>query len=179
LTAVGSPIGAVLGLIGLRRTAAGARAGRWAAISAIALGLCGTLALVGVTVGAVLFRDHVQGVGRVEAGECVDVNDDADGVSFDVRDCSDPHQAEVVAAGDFSGATYRMRRGVPPARFCYRVLDDHYRSAARTGQYAVRLVVGAAQPGSPDLGDAWACYFSRVDGRSLTDAIEGTRGRPA
>lgn len=175
-----SPIGALLGIRGLRRTSDGVRAGRWAAITAIVVGACGTIGLVAGGIGAAWYENNIKAVGRVEVGNCVNVIDD-DGVEFAVKQCADPHDAEVVAAGDFDPSTRALFDNANPAQFCARMADESYREAARSGDYVVALVVGNSSPDEPEIGDSYACYYADAGGRPLDDPItaapaEGTEG---
>jgi hypothetical protein len=173
LTWIGAPVAVILGVRGIRRTADDSRVGRWAAITGIVVGLLGTLTLVAGISGTMWLRDNFKSVGRVEAGDCVDV-DDSDGVSFDIRSCDDPHHGEVAAAGDLDHAGYADFLSDRAAEFCFGQLDEHYREAARTGRYVVTVVIDAPDPDRPTVGDAYACYFSSADGRDLTAAVDDT-----
>jgi hypothetical protein len=162
------------GIRGLRRTRDGSRGGRWAAVLAIVAGALGTLAFVGLVLGVGWLHDNVRAVDRAEAGMCVDV-DDSDGVSFDVRSCSEKHQAEIVAAGDIGDIEEALTLNASASEFCYGLADEHYQRAARTGRYLVTLVVGNTVPANPGPGDAYACYFTRADGSLLDEPIPSTK----
>jgi hypothetical protein len=170
LTWVGAPIAVLLGILGVRRTADGTRAGRWAAVSGIILGVVGCVGLVAAIAGTVWVRDNIKGVGRVEVGDCIWV-DDADGVSFAVSGCSEGHRGEVVAAGELDLRGRRTYESTTAAEFCSREMEEPYLSAARSGRYLVTVVVDAVDPDEPVVGDAFACYFERADGAELSAPI--------
>ena len=181
LTVVGAPVGIVLGVRGLRRTEGGVKSGRWAAVLGIVLGIA---ALLGVVLGAVglhWFRDNVKSIARAEVGDCVDVVDGDDSLSFTSASCTDRHQAEIVAAGEWSSREEDLffRSDASAADLCFREADEHYQRAARTGRYQVTLVIGADDPREPRTGDAYACYFTLTKGGSLSDPISAPGGRSA
>jgi hypothetical protein len=170
LTGIASPVGVVLGAIGLRRTSDGTRAGRWAAILAIVVGIVASLGMAAAVAGTFWFRDNIKTVDRVETGACVDL-DDEDGVLFYPRDCTVGHEAEVVATGTFRGRAALAIINARPADFCFKMTDDGYREAARTGEYSVTLVISADDPRDPGPDDSYACIYRRSDLHLLRDRI--------
>ncbi len=93
-------------------------------------GFLGTFGLVAGVAGATWFRDNINSVGRVEAGECVDVGR-SDGVSLDIRDCNERHRAEVVPAAEVDSSSYDALVNGSAAEFCFSQPEEPYRSAAR------------------------------------------------
>lgn len=101
LTCCLSIVGFVLGLVGLSRTKNGQRGGRWAAISAIVLGVIGTLVTIGAIVLGVTTLSGTQFASELRVGECADRAFD-DTTSYPLLrdvDCDDEHDGEVLATG--------------------------------------------------------------------------------
>lgn len=100
LTCCLSFVGVILGIIGLGRTKDGQRKGRWAAITAIILGLVLT---VGVAVGGFFVWKYVEGsisLDSAEVGQCMDINEDNDTVFMQEKECDETHDAEIVWVGE-------------------------------------------------------------------------------
>ncbi len=102
LTCCLSLIGAILGIIGLKRTKDGQRRGRWAAISATIIGILGTLAFAGIIIAVVFVAGSVIDVDEAEVGQCLNIsNEDADSVLPTKKDCDSDHDGEIVYVGTY------------------------------------------------------------------------------
>ena len=96
-------MGLILGIVGLSRTKNGVRKGRWAAVSAIAIGIAGTLAFV-VTIGFFTwFGTSTVLLSSADVGQCLNVDDfsGSHDATLWKKDCDEPHDAEVAVVGSF------------------------------------------------------------------------------
>lgn len=161
-----SIVGLILGIVGLRRTKNGERGGRWAAISAVAIGIVGTIAFVTTVVFVTWFGTNTVSLGNAEVGQCVDVDEFSDGNDATLweKDCDEPHEAEIAVADEFDRdllASYDEEGG---EAFCTLLLADEYAEAVKTGVYEVGVVFEAIEP---ETGDDFICYLERADGDEL------------
>ncbi|RHW28017.1 DUF4190 domain-containing protein [Nocardioides immobilis] len=166
-----SVVGLILGIVGLSRTKDGVRAGRWAAVSAIAIGAVGTLAFVGVVGFFTWFGTSTVLLSSADVGQCVDVDEvgsDKDATLFK-KDCDEPHEAEIVVAGDFSSDQVEAYENGGPADVCEVLLGQEYAEAFGAGGYALDIVFEASEPES---GDDFICYLERADGDDLDRPID-------
>ncbi|MDT9591837.1 DUF4190 domain-containing protein [Nocardioides zeae] len=174
LTCCLSFVGAILGFIGLSRTKNDQRKGRWAAVSAIVIGLIGTLVAVGVIVFAVTVGLNTVTPGNAEVGQCADKSfEDDDAIGLRDADCDEPHDVEIVYAGDYSD----VEDAVADEGFdidelsdneiagvaCTTLVGDEY-SEVQTSEYVVGILAENVPPGS---ADAILCYVERSDGDEL------------
>ena len=166
------PVGLVLGIIGLSRTKGGRRRGRWAAVAAIVVGV---LTTIGVVVGAVLLGNVVASFktpSNAEVGDCVDFQDETDdAVTMRAKECSEPHDAEIVHQGDFTSALIEDYSGDDTGAFCMDLASDEYVEAIRSGPYTGGVIVEADDPDRPEEGDAFVCYVEREDGEKLEGSV--------
>ena len=162
-------VGVILGIVGLSRTKNGVRKGRWAAISAIAIGAVSTVLFVGAIGFFTWFGTSTVSIENADVGQCVNVDElsDNDATLFK-KDCDEPHEAEIAIADDFtSEQADAFFEGFPDA-VCSEDLDEEYAAAYATGDYDLGLVFEASDP---DAGDAFVCYFERSDGDDLEEPI--------
>ncbi len=165
-----SVVGLILGIVGLSRTKDGVRAGRWAAVSAIAIGAVGTLAFVGVVGFFAWFGTSTVLLSSADVGQCVDVDEvgsDKDATLFK-KDCDEPHEAEIAVAGDFSSDQVDAYADGGPAEVCKVLLGQEYAEAFDAGGYALDIVF---DDGEPERGDDFICYLERADGDDLERPI--------
>ncbi|PWN01565.1 hypothetical protein DJ010_18675 [Nocardioides silvaticus] len=164
-----SVVGLVLGLVGLGRTKNGVRKGRWAAVSAIAIGAAGTLAFVGIVGFFTWFGTSTVFIDSADVGQCVNVDelDDNDATLFK-KDCDEPHEAEIAVARQFTGDDVDNFEPGFPAAVCEEYLNDEYAAAYATGTYDVGLVFEATEP---DAGDDFICYLELANGDELEEPI--------
>lgn len=164
-----SVVGMILGIVGLSRTKNGIRGGRWAAVSAIAIGAAGTLVFVGLVGFFTWFGTSTVFLSSAEPGQCVEVDElsGSDATLFK-KDCDEPHEAEVVVAGEFSRADAdRFEPGLPEA-VCEELLPAAYAEAYASGDYDLGLVF---ETDEPEPGEDFICYLERADGRDLDRPI--------
>lgn len=165
-----SPLGLVLGIVGMRRTANGPHRGRWAAIAAIVVGAVGTFAFVGVVGLLTWVRVSTQSIENAEVGQCVNVDDlpGNDGTLFK-KDCDEPHEAEVAVAEAFTSteAAEDLTRDNPEL-VCLARLPSAYRDAWESGEYELGIVFEADEP---QAADPFVCYLKDNEGRDIEAPI--------
>lgn len=166
-----SVVGLILGIVGLGRTKNGVRAGRWAAVSAIAIGAVGTLAFVGVVGFFTWFGTSTVLLSSADVGQCVDVDElgsDEDATLFK-KDCDEPHEAEVVVAEQFDSELVEAYEGAgTAASVCEDLLGEEYAAAFADDDYDLGIVFEASEP---EPGDDFICYLERADGAELDAPI--------
>lgn len=165
-----APVGLAIGLFALRRSRDDSTYGRPLAVLAVT---ASAILLVAAPIGWVAsgwISDRFPAAQDVRAGDCVEVSQ---ANSFIQRDCTDTHWGEVVATGELTATEETLFAGSTAADFCSPHLDDGYLRAARTGRYAVGVVVQVGlEERPPQAGDRFACYLSDVDGDELSGPIE-------
>lgn len=174
LTCCLSIVGAIMGFIGLGRTKGGKKKGRWAAISAVIIGILGTLAAAGIVIAVVFVAGNTVTVDNAEVGQCVDVSGPDDGLSLTKKECSESHDAEIVAvgkAGDVEGAD--LEDTFQTADVCSQLADpaDFEKVTAFLVETELEFSVIAEDPDDVSDGDSVVCYVERVDGEKLTEGI--------
>lgn len=100
LTCCLSFVGVILGVIGLRRTGAGKKKGRWAAISAIVVGSILTLCAVGFGIFIAFIAQANISIDEAKVGQCLNVSEsDDDSVLLLEKECGSSHDAQIVYVG--------------------------------------------------------------------------------
>lgn len=179
LTCCAAPVGIGLAVAGLVRTSGGKRAGRWAAVTGLVVGIIGTLALVGVVVGLVWFGSQVVNESDAEAGQCVDTTSFSDEIDLWKADCASPHDAEIAVAGTFDPAE-AAAYGNDRIAFCRDlVIKAGLRDLLASAEYEVGASTDAFSENSPHPGDGYACLILRSDGEQLYEhLLDGRSGQP-
>lgn len=164
-----SLVGVVLGLVGLSRTKNEQRKGRWAAISAIVVGIVLT-AIAGFLIAVVgIFAASVVTVGEAEAGICIDVDDaDSDGVLLTERDCSEPHDAEIVYAGD-AGPDAGVLETAGATQVCAMRIEPAIAALLQSGEFQLSALL--QDPDDVAADDTLVCYVEPADGSKLSDEL--------
>lgn len=165
-----SVVGVILGIIGMTRTKNGVRGGRWAAISAIAIGAAGTLAFVGVVGFFTWFGTSTVLLESADVGQCVNVDElSGNDATLFKKDCDEPHEAEIAVSDDFTGdQADAYLRGFPDSVCTRDLFSQEYADAVDTGDYDIGLVFEATEP---DAGDAFICYLELSNGDDLEEPI--------
>lgn len=163
-------VGMILGIVGISRTRAGVRKGRWAAVAAIVIGAVGTLASAGAVVFFVWFGTSTTSVGSADVGQCLDIDEFSSGhdATLFKKDCEEEHEAEVAATGDFDASQVDAYDDTVPAAMCEALLADEYDTAYSAGGFRIGIVF---EDDDPQPGDAFLCYLERSDGRDLDAPI--------
>ena len=167
-----SVVGLILGIIGMSRTKNGVRGGRWAAVSAIAIGAAGTLAFVGIVGFLTWFGASTVFVDSADVGQCVNVDElSGNDATLFKKDCDEPHEAEIAVADDFTSEDVdRFTPGLPEA-VCTDHLSEEYAAAFVSGDgnvYDIGLVFESTEP---EPGDSFICYLELKSGDELEEPI--------
>ncbi|CAN5402383.1 hypothetical protein BH09ACT12_BH09ACT12_12210 [soil metagenome] len=153
-----SPVGLILGLVGLGRTKGGQRKGRWAAISAIPLGL--VFSIIGglIVFGVVYALQNVITPDNAEVGQCIEVSRDGDEYNLLKQDCTDTHDAEVIYVGVASDYEGNLSGSIDPVDVCTSLMpdDDLAALAAFPDDLIVNLIIEDPSDISPD--DKFLCF---------------------
>lgn len=179
LTCCAAPVGIGLGIAGIVRTSGGRRPGRWAAVSAVAIGSVVMLAFVAFLVFTVVMGANTVWEDEARAGQCID----EDFLGMPVKaECDEPHDAEVIWAGQFDDGLLDVFDLVSVEEFCAGLpgLEPSYRSAIESGEHHVAISISAFDDDEPADDDWFFCYLERADGgqlegpiRDSTDSISG------
>ena len=155
--------GWICAVIGLRQIKRDGTKGRWAAITALVLGVVWLLVFAAAGFGIKYLVDNVVTVDNAEVGTCVNTttNDD-DTVSLLKKDCGDGHDAEVVATGTLSSDD--IDGFSSEQAFCESV----YFGDADVTAYKLSAV---AEDVPPEDGDKFVCLAENTDGSDLTSKI--------
>jgi hypothetical protein len=162
-------VGVILGIVGLGRTKNGIRKGRWAAVSAIAIGAVTTVLFVGVVAVFTWFGTSTVTLESADVGQCVNVDElSGNDATLYKKDCDEPHEAEVAVTADFtSDQADAFRPGFPDAVCTLDLFSQEY-AAVGTGDYDIGLVFEATDP---DPSDAFVCYLELSNGDDLDEPI--------
>lgn len=166
------PVGLVLGIVVLRRSKDGRDHGKGLAIAAIVLN---TLVMIGalvLVVVAVVVGSSVRAVGDLEPGDCISAEGlRGDAESFEtitVGDCSEPHDAEVLAMATL---TEEAAAGGPDGDYSQlcdeAVSDDPERDAVSTSGDVALLVIYD----DLEAGEKIACLALAPDGGQLDEPL--------
>ena len=172
LTCCLSIVGAILGFVGLGRTKNGKKKGRWAAISAIIIGILGTLAGAGIIIAVVFVAGTVVTVDNAEVGQCVDVSGPDDSLSLTKKECSESHDAEIIATGKAGDVTDADLEGTfDPIAVCNQLAEEGDFEKVTTYSEPLDISVIAEDPNNVSDGDSVVCYAERSDGKKLSEGI--------
>jgi len=177
------PVAAVLGVLALRRTGARGTRGRWLAWTGLALGVVGTLVLVGVLVGTSLTARNARPLPpdvaaprdaharQLVTGSCLDaLPAGAEVDTVRVVPCNDPHAAQVVTEFAFEDAAVWPGQAAANARVAESCdLTQAERDAG------VRAVAWAPTESSWAHGDRLGLCLATTDAGKLTGSfLDGT-----
>lgn len=158
LTCFLSPIGLILGLVGLSRTKKGQRKGRWAAIAAIPLGLVFTIVGGLIVAGVVFVAQQVITPGNAEVGQCIDVSRDGSDYNLLKQDCTETHDAEIIYVGVASDYEDGLGGTVNPAEVCTSLMapEDLTSLQGYEGDLVINLIIRDPEDIEPD--DEFLCF---------------------
>lgn len=148
-------IGLILGFVGLSRTKGGQRKGRGFAIAGVVLGIGSVLVGIGAGIFFVFLANTVVTPDNAEVGECVNVETEDDSVYLYKKDCSDSHDAEIVAVVDVTDEN-RDDIGESMAGFCITAIAEGDQEAVTP--YLSDLDAVIEDPNNVDVGDTLVCY---------------------
>lgn len=164
------PVGAVLGVIGIFRTKGGRRRGRWMSVVGIVVGSLATIAMIATFVGLFWVGVNVLPESQARVGQCVDTSRLGDSNNLWKADCDEAHDAEIIAVGRLDQALLADLEGSSPRAFCRGLAAPEYSDVVRGDQYRIDWSTDAIGD-TADVGDAFACYVERADGKSLTEPL--------
>lgn len=170
-TCCAAPAGMALGVWGVRRTSGGQRAGRWLAVLAIVVGALGTAAAVLVQVALAAKDGPAPTAATVTTGTCLDLERRDDDLRVATTPCGGNHDVEIVHTGAFDDSLLAAYGDGDASAFCHPLLGATHQRAARSGRYAVGVLVDALDPDVPTSRDAFACYFTGRDGARLDGPV--------
>lgn len=177
------PVAGVLGVLALRRIRARSTRGRGLAWTGVALGVLGTLVLVGVLVGTALTARNQRPLPpdvtapreaharQLVTGSCLDpLPTGADVDAVRVVPCSDPHAAQVVTEYAFDDAAVWPGQAAADARVAASCdLTPTERDAG------VRAIAWAPTEASWARGDRLGLCLATTDAGKLTGSfLDGT-----
>ncbi|WP_183096069.1 DUF4190 domain-containing protein [Nocardioides stalactiti] len=170
LTCCLSLVGMILGFVGLSRTKNNARSGRWAAVSAIAIGAVGTLAGAGLLAFFIWFGTSTVSTGSADVGQCVNVDDfnGSNDATLFKKDCDEAHDAEIVVTGDFDSDQVDLFDDGGAEAVCVPELDTEYLEAFQNGGYDLDIVFESQEP---DVNEEFLCFLELADGDDLEEPI--------
>lgn len=164
------PIAIVLGIIGIVRTQAGQRRGRWMAVVGLIGGILATLMLGGLAALGIWFGQQSVTIDNAETGQCVDIQDDGETVLMFKKDCTEAHDGEIVHVGEYDEATDAATGSALNAAVCLEYLsNDDVAALEQAGVQPGDLMVIAADPEDMSDGDPYTCYVD--PGRKLTEPV--------
>ena len=168
-------IGLILGFVGLSRTKNGQRKGRGFAIAGIVLGILSVLLAIG---GVVIVATGVLGerINDLKDGQCLTGNGldkSADeGVSgIHVVDCTDEHDAQVIATKTLSSEEaddFEYGNQSQIVDYCTPMLDSGEAGLLLDPKY---YVIALTQEKTPSSGDKIVCVITLADGGSLDEKL--------
>lgn len=169
LTCCLSFVGVILGFVGLSRTKGGKRKARWAAISAVAVGIPLTIATIVAGVFLGIYVSSIVSVDEAAAGICVDINDDDEnGVVLIEKDCDESHDGEIIYAGD-AGDDAATLESDEAVSVCVARIDQAAAATVTSGDYEVNALL--EDPDDVGAGDRFVCYVEPVDGDKISEPI--------
>lgn len=181
LTCCLSIVGAILGFIGLGRTTNNQRAGRWAAISAIVIGLVGTMLTVGVVVWGISTVSSTRYASETGVGDCANrwFGDSSSYPLLNLVDCDDEHDGEVVARAeqrDLDAARAALDpaddRGSTTDQACLMLADPEASANVAAGVADGEIEIAVlADDADPSGSDTIVCFAESADGKTLTDPL--------
>lgn len=163
-------VGVILGLVGLARTKGGKRKGRWAAVSAIAVGVVATgltvlfAVIIGVQVASVISPDEAR------AGQCVDLDDDPEGLTFTETGCDEAHDAEIVQVGRVADQDPTALTG--PEDLCRAEMPQSALDAVDAAG-DLDWSVATEDPTDPQPSDRYLCYVEAASGKLDSPILGG------
>lgn len=180
LTCCLSFVGVILGFIGLGRTKNGQRKGRWAAITAIVVGIILTLVAIGGGIAIWQVVKNQIGLDDAEVGMCMNVDEvDDDSVSLTKKECGEDHDAEIVYVGEFeevenSGFMPTNPDDVTDAGVAYGVCTRLLGDDAAKYEEALDGNVGYGivnEDSSPEGDEKFLCYVEHSEGDKIDEKL--------
>jgi len=158
-----APVSFILGIVGIRRTKGGQRKGRGFAIAGLVLGIIGLLAWIGTAIAAVAgvaWFDSLLLPEEAEVGQCMDVTEEGNEVLLYEKECTEDHDAEVVAVAEVDAENKDAISGM--VAYCNEIIDpeDQAKLAAVEGLEYKAVI---EDPNNVEIGDHLVCYVESSD----------------
>lgn len=167
LTCCLSLVGLILGFFGLKRTKDDQRKGRWAAITAIPVGIIGTLILAGGIGWVAWFSGQLVTPDNAEVGQCVNIDDgDDNNVTLTKKDCGEEHDGQLFAVEKLSGEDAQAindNGGNATLTTCSSGRAPLDEISADDKRAIVRWAT--EDPKDPKAGDTVICFFEVESGK--------------
>ncbi|WP_200958817.1 DUF4190 domain-containing protein [Nocardioides sp. Root190] len=161
-----APIGVILGFVGLSRTKGGKRKGRGLAIASIIIGIIVSLGTAAIGVGIFVLADTVVTPDNAKVGQCINVEEEDGSVFLYKKDCSEEHDAEIVAVAEVTDDNLEeIETGM--ASYCETALAEGDRDAIT--DYLADLDAVIEDPNDVSVGDTLVCYVE--PGEKLSEPI--------
>lgn len=172
ITCCAAPVAVVLGFVGLVRTTGGHRRGLWAAVTGLALGMVGSVVLLGALIGGTLalFSTSPDDA-AVLPGDCLEVTRAFDGTDLWWADCYGPHDGEVLAAGTLGREAASKAADLTGDAWCREVLDADLLALVREQHLTLSLRTDSLDAETPEAGDPWFCWAEPRDHRTLEEPL--------
>jgi hypothetical protein len=158
-----SLVGAILGFVGLSRTKYGKRRGRWAAVVGIIAGFVGTVAFAAAIIFVVWFASNTVTPGNAEVGQCVNIDDDDDGVTMLKKECSEDHDAEIVGVEELDADSAKTAEE-QQISYCSEVLSEDDVTTI-FGRDDIELNAVFEDPNNVEDGDHIVCFVEATKGK--------------
>jgi len=158
-----SIVGAILGFVGLSRTKGGKRRGRWAAVVGIIAGFVGTVAFAAAIIFVVWFASNTVTPGNAEVGQCVNIDEDGDGVTMLKKECSEDHDAEIVGVEELDADSAKTAEE-QQISYCSEVLSEDDATTI-FGRDDIELNAVFEDPNNVEAGDHIVCFVEATSGK--------------
>lgn len=167
LTCCLSIVGVILGIVGLKRTKGGQRKGRWAAITAIPVGLILTGVLAAVIGGGIWIFNNTITPDNAEVGQCMDIEDGDDNtIMLRKKECDEDHEGQIYAVEKLSGedATAIKDNGGNATLTTCSSGNPPLDAIQADGKRAI-VRWATEDPKDPKAGDKVVCFVEVQDGK--------------
>jgi hypothetical protein len=140
------------------------KGGKGLAIAAIIIDVIVAGVLVALVAGGAWLFGNIVTVDNAEVGQCVSTDTgDSDEVGLLKQDCGEPHDAEVIVAGDLSAEEITLY-STDPGQICVdRYTDAGEDPNSLPGDYVNILTEDL----TPEAGDPFVCIVENEDGSKL------------
>lgn len=148
-------IGLILGFVGLSRTKNGQRKGRGFAIAGIVLGVLSLFVVAGGIIFLVYFANTLVTPDNAKVGQCIDTERDGSTVLLTKAECTEEHDAEVVAVVEVTDENRDdIANGM--AVYCITAIAEEDQEAVTP--YLSDLDAVIEDPDDVSVGDTLVCY---------------------
>lgn len=152
------PVGVLLGIIGIVRTKNQQRRGRWMSVVGILVGIVASGALAAGAVGLGWLATNAVTIDTAEVGDCLDITEDDLDILMWRKDCTEPHDAEVVHVGTYDEAADGADGQLTTDVCIAHLSDDDVQALERAGIEPADLEAVAFTPEDMSDGDRYVCY---------------------